>query len=135
MVYIKNDPRFYVISDGRIVLTEHFTGDAKLLEPFPWIENIDAALEEALAVLPLRTDGVFTISTLNFALDKRGHQVRPDQFDQILERLRHFANVEFIRPGLYRIPPSRKNGLKRKPVSDLDFMIKEGMRHSRRRRR
>jgi len=108
--YMHQDPRFYPIGDGRIVLTDIHPNADTLIEAQS-LDNVTMAVNEALPFIRTNTNGVFTEGMfLGTMRALRGH-IRSDQMEDVFEALRSSPYVHLLRDGRYKLVESAQGRL------------------------
>jgi hypothetical protein len=109
--FMDQDDRFHILEDGRVVLTDRFTGkidDIKIAEHLPnLLECVTAALDKVV----LNADDTFMIGTLLGALNADGHFIRSDQFRELYDCLKTIDRVERVGGNTYRIIDTTESGI------------------------
>lgn len=108
--YMYQDPRFYPIGDGRIVLTEAISGGGDMLTELPMIDDVAGAIEQALPYLFTDPSGVFTQGVLLGTLKSLGSYVRMDQMHEVFEQLRASLQVIALEDGRFKRIQSSEDG-------------------------
>ncbi len=124
--YMDQDPRFYLVGDGRVVLKDIYQGDptaiveASLLHP----NQLTEVLISTLPMIRLDSRGYFSDRTVLGALKAQNIIIRQDQVDQLFEKLRLLPMIESLADGRYKWHQSRSATQEESPREPLSLEAK-----------